>query len=541
MAIEIGTAATGNSAIQYGAIPGDTFTAMGWMKNVNGGNYQGICNFGDAGSEWDGLWFEQSSAYGIALLNGANRTAFFTAVEDEWFFFCLVVDASASGAEMSGYCRAIGDTTLTSDTGVARSSGANPNEFNIATSTFNEEVPGDLCYVKIWDAALTEDEILAESRFIRPIRLDNLWAFIPAWSEIDTTDGTDTGDLRDHSGNGNHGPLSSDSTQWAPIDDVLGTNIPVGVAYGGRVQQAYQAFISEALVGATSVDFTSASALTATGSLRAASSIDFSSTAALTGVGSLAAATSVDFTSTATLTEVTNNALVASSSIDFTSTASLTATGALRAASSMDFTSTSALTATGALRSATSIDFEQVAILSDANSADLAASTDIAFTASGTLTATGALRGESIISFLSTASLGDGLEERVSRGGGGFGPLPFPKPSLARISRRPQPFEDEEVEEELEALVEDVIEEVEEIEAVNPDITVPGQDIAAKARRRVRVELVEQLRRTERLSERVAMKQLENRINELVSRRRLFFEAQNKDLTAILLLLDEIV
>ena len=118
---------------------------------------------------------------------------------------------------------------------------------------------------------------------------------------------------------------------------------------------------------------------------------------------------------------------------------------------------------------------------------------------------------------------------------------------MAGISLRSQPFKVKEIEEEIEELVEEAIDEVEEIEEqLDEQTVVPGQDIARRAsnKAKLRNDLIRNLRKTEKLSKRMAERQLEGRINELVRKRRQFFADENADIEAILtilLLIDETI
>jgi hypothetical protein len=116
--------------------------------------------------------------------------------------------------------------------------------------------------------------------------------------------------------------------------------------------------------------------------------------------------------------------------------------------------------------------------------------------------------------------------EPVGAGGGGSWDPHARHPSLAGIKLRRQPFKSQEVEEEVEEVVEEVIEEVEQIE--EPDSLA-------------RQSVIRTLRKTEKISQRMAEAQIESRVNELISRRRLFFESENEDMRAILFILSEIL
>jgi hypothetical protein len=98
-------------------------------------------------------------------------------------------------------------------------------------------------------------------------------------------------------------------------------------------------------------------------------------------------------------------------------------------------------------------------------------------------------------------------------GGGSSGPgvsgFPrrFRRPVLSGISLRQQPFKDEELEKEIQQEVEEAIEAAEQLEAAAPELgKISGHAVATTARRKAlgRQRIVRQLRKTEKLSERVA-------------------------------------
>ncbi|MBX2825821.1 MAG: hypothetical protein KTR33_13905 [Gammaproteobacteria bacterium] len=242
-------------------------------------------------------------------------------------------------------------------------------------------------------------------------------------------------------------------------------------------------------------------------------------------------------------------------------------TGALVGATSLTFDATGTLTGTGDLSGSTSLTFTASGTLTNGTSGALTGSTSLSFSTSGTLTGTGDLIGSTSLSFdLSSSVLGgtfpitgstsltlsafgtiqDQNNPIVTRQRGSFG-------GLAGVKLRTRRFERPDIEEEIEEIVEQVIDEIEQVEEQTEEIQVSGQDVARIARQRavVRNNLIQQVRATEMLSERVAVLQVEKRINRLVADRREFFNEQQlakareaEDLQTILMILanmDEIL
>ena len=119
--------------------------------------------------------------------------------------------------------------------------------------------------------------------------------------------------------------------------------------------------------------------------------------------------------------------------------------------------------------------------------------------------------------------------EVVSAGGGGFDPHRLRK-ALDRIRLRTQPFK-KEIEEELEQEIEEVLEEVEKIEQRLAMERFSADEVAkvVKTRLLAKQSVIRNLRKTEAISKRIAEKQLEARLNELLRQRRDFLEAIDQD------------
>ncbi len=225
MTVEVGPGT--NGYIRRSGIPGNSFTACGWIKQVSDGGFAGILNYGASGSEWFGIWSGSGTNYQLDLYNSAATiTNWAQATDDEWFFAALVRDNGTGNIQ--GFFREVADTSLTVSTAISAGAGTSP-DFNFANSTFDEIFSGDYGFIKVWDAALTEAEILQESQFIRPVRFANLYAWWPCWNAQDTTNGATNGNFLDYSGNGNTG--TNGSGTFLDIDDVTGANIPL-IPYG---------------------------------------------------------------------------------------------------------------------------------------------------------------------------------------------------------------------------------------------------------------------------------------------------------------------
>lgn len=227
MTIEAPTGSSGRIRYTNAVSTGD-FTACGWFKNVTPDTGWDGYIAGGISSQYYGIWCANGSTTQLVLLTNGGQTNLATLTDDEWMFLALTHDDSEAN-EFSAYFRAEADTSLTSVANGQSSNVGAGDDLMFMTSQFGEAVAGDVGVIKIWDRLLTESELLLESQVVRPVHYDNLWAWLPCWSATDTTDGTNTGNMYDWSGNGNHGPLNSGN--WTDIDDTLGNNIPL-IPYG---------------------------------------------------------------------------------------------------------------------------------------------------------------------------------------------------------------------------------------------------------------------------------------------------------------------
>ena len=292
---------------------------------------------------------------------------------------------------------------------------------------------------------------------------------------------------------------------------------------------------SKAAVGSTDTPTTEASGTATLGPLEASGSVNTAEVTASGEAGYLLSASGSPSTAetTASGTAAIASATQASGSPETpTVTASGTATlGALQASGSVE---AAEVTASGVANFA-----GQVQASGSPQTAEV--------TASGTATL-GPLQASGSVQAPTTTADGTAAgpipPEVISGGGGSMGQIPKKhRRPLKGLSLRTQPIKDEEIEELIEEIVDEVIDEVESVEEQTEETTVPGQDIAKLANKRVlaRQSVVRGVRKAEKVSQRLAEAQLQARINELVRQRREFFISEDEDLAAILFILSELV
>lgn len=142
-------------------------------------------------------------------ISGTNGSSSFASspTNETWFFWAMTCSGSGAGA-FKGYWAYPTDTSFKT----ASTTGASftPATLFLGNDTFGEYCNASYFAVKVWEAALTSDELWQEMESIRPHRYANLHIFSPLW---------DTSDLNDYSGNGKNwtGTGSISSEDNSPI------------------------------------------------------------------------------------------------------------------------------------------------------------------------------------------------------------------------------------------------------------------------------------------------------------------------------------
>jgi hypothetical protein len=155
------------------------------------------------------------------FIASTQSTTVGTFVVGSWLFVALVGNATPQGI---AYARTVSATSLTASTPIATgSTTAAYLSFGDKFASGGEFLNGYLSCVKIFDAALTSTEILAESYAVQPVRQTNINSWFPFTSA--TT-------LNDQSGNArnltNNGTLSYDN-QMPPIVGILPPVLPAAM------------------------------------------------------------------------------------------------------------------------------------------------------------------------------------------------------------------------------------------------------------------------------------------------------------------------
>lgn len=368
MAIRID--ASGDSLKRTANLPDSAaFTACGWAVRVGDTNnfttLVSLSNSSGAGvyleTDSDGdtlkVYSDGDFTFSSALATLANNVP---------FFFALVGSSTGAGG-LTGYYALQGAASLTSVSHVGFS--MTEAELYFGNDFFAEYFNGNLSALKVWDAALTANELLQEMQTIRPQRFANLNLWVPG------IDNAAANAVLDYSGNARN--LAAGGT--------LTTEQGPGVPWGGFSQ--FVSFVSSGVtqfVTLTATATGTASIVRAIGLVRSASStatasiirrlsktVSASSTAAVSLIRSVQKNLSASSSSSATLAaiKVQFKALSATS----TATASMIRrTGLVRSASATGTASIArvlaALRTLGATSSATASLVRGIAKTFSANS-----------------------------------------------------------------------------------------------------------------------------------------------------------------------------
>jgi hypothetical protein len=203
-------------------VPSGAFTGTCWVQLVSDLNYYspvwgvfngtGVYRYIATDADGTTLTFFGQGGSG-SNVTGPNM------VVGTWYRVGLVVN----GGDVTMY---YGTETGTLTTATGKAGTAAVNQFRIGGSTFTDEsLNGRIAPVKLWEAVLTPEEIVAELAQRKPVRTANLHRD-HRWQIAETTD---------YSGNGNHltaGSTATTTEEGPPIPD----EVNPGVSHGAFFQ-----------------------------------------------------------------------------------------------------------------------------------------------------------------------------------------------------------------------------------------------------------------------------------------------------------------
>jgi Concanavalin A-like lectin/glucanases superfamily len=166
-----------------------------WAKcSVNRGTTTTIFGLRDSGGTGNAIAIGSTNGVAVMLETASTDTNMITMVVGSWYWFGATCSLVASQLVCTAYWTPAGGGTLSTatatDTTVTASDQADSMWLgsDVSGNFFN----GDLQYVKIWDAILTQAELQNEVFHGQPQRTDNLNAFYPLLAANTPTDPTGT-------------------------------------------------------------------------------------------------------------------------------------------------------------------------------------------------------------------------------------------------------------------------------------------------------------------------------------------------------------
>lgn len=177
------TTGTGLLLSRTTSLPSATsFTITAWARITSFATDTGIFGLGDNGTgtawknacigkpSWDNYFYVTSDG-GAASITGL------TPATNTWYFFALSVAASGA-SNLKGYIGSASSGNLATVSGTADS--FTPTGMVVGKDLYwNVVFPGQVAAIKIWNAALTAEELEKERFFYSPIRTANLHLWCP--------------------------------------------------------------------------------------------------------------------------------------------------------------------------------------------------------------------------------------------------------------------------------------------------------------------------------------------------------------------------
>lgn len=164
--------------------PRTSYTICGWAKEFAVGAFHCLCSLeDDVGSAANGVYLGLINSTGLVVFDAGGQQDFADAGDyddDNWFFFALV----GSGTSVTAYARLEGEASLTSLSGLTQAAFTAAAVF-IGGDSFDEDLDGEMRYIRIWDAALSSVELQAESESATHVRTADIYGVYPF---ADTTD-----------------------------------------------------------------------------------------------------------------------------------------------------------------------------------------------------------------------------------------------------------------------------------------------------------------------------------------------------------------
>lgn len=385
---------------QRSTVVNRTFDVLYYAGDSTASTYNNgvMVMFGDFGNRLE-VWLRSTAfvwqqAAGVAL--AANTT----------YDVAVVYNTAASQAGAI-YIWAHGSPTnlAQNGSGVNTFTGGNSGTAVSENMYWGDDPTGDAAQAtrimrpRVWNAALTEEELLRERQSRVAVRRRDLWA---GW-----TFQNDAAGIVDYSGNSRN--LTESGT--VTVEDDVGA-FPFSL-YQHIFFGASAAAADNDIAAAGSVSISGAAAINATGSIASTGALSIAGAAALTAIGALLTAGSVSIAGAADLDAV--GGLAAAGTVSVSGAADLNASGALVATGAVAVSGVADLDAIGGLVSAGSLSISGAAALSGSVN-DIAAAGSISVTGAAALAAIGQISATGSLSVVGVSSLGGSVNDIAASG-----------------------------------------------------------------------------------------------------------------------------
>jgi len=195
--MSVRTNASGDYLQRIATLPVVTnFTICGWAraKAINNA-WQYIAGLEDdtsSAGHWCLLgWRVTSKLLHIAAdVGGAGLYTNFTRqpTVDEWFFFALTRAGNAADTDYKGYISRATDTDFEIIAIGSAMSGFTTANLQFMNNSFGEWTDGNIAHLRVWDAVLSEAELLSERNSATVVRTANIHLIYRLATATDTND-----------------------------------------------------------------------------------------------------------------------------------------------------------------------------------------------------------------------------------------------------------------------------------------------------------------------------------------------------------------
>lgn len=156
-------------------------TIMGWFQIVTDTNNYNALIWGSTGAATTRILLELDvNGTSLAVYNGTTSAVGTNLTAGTWNHLAIVHGGSGAN-NLRGYLNGVLDCQVAGN-------GTAYDTLRIGEGLGGEDFNGRLAALKMYDAVLTAEEILTESRQYVPVRWTNLNAWYPLWSVNDVAD-----------------------------------------------------------------------------------------------------------------------------------------------------------------------------------------------------------------------------------------------------------------------------------------------------------------------------------------------------------------